>query len=133
MMKNKHYQKNYSLYVLILLALVITNFSSCKKSQDVRVVAVPAITEILPSSGAYSTIVTISGSGFSSNAAENLVKFNSTNAIVQTASATRLVVVVPKGAGSGAVTVQTAGKTATGPTFSYVYTVTVSTLAGSGI
>ncbi|MCP2802668.1 hypothetical protein NK936_23860, partial [Salmonella enterica subsp. enterica serovar Typhimurium] len=62
---------------------------------------------------------------------ENTVKFNGVVAAVQSATATQLTAKVPKGAGSGVVTVTKGSQTATGPTFTYILTGTVSTLAGS--
>ena len=57
--------------------------------------------------------VTVSGTAFATTAAGNTVRFNGTAATVTSASATRLVVTVPGGATSGAVTVTTSGGTAT--------------------
>jgi hypothetical protein len=51
-------------------------------------------------------------------------------ATVTSASATQLTVTVPQGAGTGAVKVTVTGNTVTGPVFTYLYTYTVSTLAG---
>jgi sugar lactone lactonase YvrE len=50
---------------------------------------------------------------------------------VQNAAATQLKVIVPKGAGTGVVTVQRSSQTATGPSFNYILSAQVSTLAGS--
>ncbi len=73
----------------------------------------------------------ISGSNFSATAADNDVKINGKPAKVTAAATGSLTVEVPKGAGSGAVTVTVKGKTATGPAFTYILTATVSTVAGS--
>ncbi len=73
----------------------------------------------------------ISGSNFSATAADNDVKFNGKTAKVTAATAASLTVEVPKSAGNGVVTVTVKGKTATGPAFTYIFTGTVSTLAGS--
>jgi len=114
---------------IIVMAGCLLYLYACKKNGQQTPVT---ITTVTPLTGPYSTIVTIDGSGFSPNATDNQVQFNKVDAVVQKASATELTVVVPKTAGIGAVTVRTGGQTATGPVFNYVYTVTVSTLAGSG-
>ncbi|MBZ5509015.1 MAG: IPT/TIG domain-containing protein [Acidobacteriia bacterium] len=51
-----------------------------------------------PKSGPVGTSVTISGSNFSSNTAQDAVAFNGTSATISSASATQLVVSVPSGA-----------------------------------
>src|SRR5579872_1943629 len=103
--------------------------NACKKNSQQPVTIITAT----PLTGPYSTIVTIDGSGFSPNTAGNQVRFNKVDAIVQKASATELTVVVPKAAGTGPMTVQVGGQIATGPKFNFMYTITVSTLAGSGV
>ena len=88
------------------------------------------ITKVAPDTGAFSTSVTITGTGFSAAVTGDSVYFNGVNASIQQASSTSLVVTVPKGAGTGPVKVVAGSKNGIGPTFNYVYTVTVSTLAG---
>jgi sugar lactone lactonase YvrE len=61
------------------------------------------------------------------------VKFNGVSASVTQASAIQLTVVVPVAAGTGPVTVAVGKQAFTGPVFTYIYTTTVSTLAGSGV
>ncbi|WP_329392110.1 RHS repeat-associated core domain-containing protein [Streptomyces sp. NBC_01716] len=55
--------------------------------------------------------VTLSGTGFSTTPASNAVKFGTTAATVDSATATRLVVTVPAAAASGKVSVTTGGTT----------------------
>src|SRR3954452_14069349 len=64
-----------------------------------------SITGLVPESGAVGDKVTISGTAFSSNAADNVVEFNGVRADVSSASVTELVVHVPDGAVDGAVSV----------------------------
>jgi len=92
------------------------------------------VTGINPATGAFNTSVTITGTGFGSTAANNIVKFNGVSAIVQSATSVSMVVTVPAKAGTGTVTVSQNGQAATamGPVFNYVYTATVSTFAGNG-
>jgi secreted PhoX family phosphatase len=85
---------------------------------------------VVPDTGAFNTTVVISGTNFSTTTAQDIVSFNGISATVNSATATQLSVSVPKGAGTGVVKVSVNGQNATGPTFNYVYTYTVSTLAG---
>ena len=110
-------------------------FYSCTKGNSSASTPPPApapvINSVSPDSGQLGTTVTISGSGFSANATDNVVKFNDSNAVVSSATATQLTVKVPVSAGTGPVSVTVGGKTATGPVFNYTYIVTVSTVAGT--
>jgi sugar lactone lactonase YvrE len=120
-----------------LLSMVIFSaliFMACSKNSDGNNNPNPSslsITSISPDNGPSGTTVTINGTGFNTVAAENAVKFNGTNAAVETATATKLIVKVPIGAGSGAVTVTTGSQTATGPNFTYMVSAVVSTVAGN--
>ena len=60
--------------------------------------AQPIITSVNPNSGPVGTIVTITGSNFNADPADNIVFFGATRASVQSATATSLSVVVPTGA-----------------------------------
>lgn len=78
----------------------------------------PSVTTISPASGPALTVVTITGNGFDTIAANNTVTFGSpTIAAVLSATSTTLVARVPATAATGAVTVRTANGTATGPVF----------------
>jgi len=84
--------------------------------------AAVSISEFTPNSGPAGTSVTIYGSGFSSTAANNAVSFNGTAAVVGAATTTSLVVTVPAGATSGAISVSNSNGSATS---SDAFTVTV--------
>lgn len=114
---------------IVLITLSAAIFCACKKNNDAKTNL--QVTGITPDSGRYSTIVTITGTGFSTNASENQVKFNGKDAVVQTATPSQLTVVVPKGAGTGPLSITVGNKSTTGLSFNYILTVTVSTLAGS--
>ncbi|MEJ3743823.1 RHS repeat-associated core domain-containing protein [Actinomycetes bacterium KLBMP 9797] len=75
--------------------------------------AVPAVTALSPTRAAVGGTVTITGTGFDTSAAGNIVSFGRTRARVTAATATSLTVTVPEAAGSGRVTVATAGGSAT--------------------
>jgi sugar lactone lactonase YvrE len=126
-----------SVIKLTLLGIcVLASIHACKK--DVQQSPPPppppppaiTISSISPTGGPFSTVVTITGSGFNPNAASDSVKFNGVGAAVQQASATQLKVLVPKMAGTGPIIVQAGGQTATGPIFTFSYTVMVSSFAG---
>ena len=72
---------------------------------------------INPSSGLTGIDVTLTGTGFSTTAALNIVKFNGATAAVKSATATQLVVTVPANATTGTVSVQVGDKSVTGLTF----------------
>ncbi len=63
------------------------------------------IFEFHPKSGPIGTSVTISGSNFSANAAQDAVNFNGTPAVINSASTTSLTVLVPSGATTGTITI----------------------------
>jgi YD repeat-containing protein len=64
-----------------------------------------AVIKFTPSSGPAGTSISISGSGFSSTASQDIVTFNGTTATVVAASATQLSVAVPAGATTGTISV----------------------------
>jgi len=72
----------------------------------------PVITSFSPASAAAGATVTITGTGFSSTAANDIVYFGSVRALVNTASTTSLTVSVPVGATYSPITVTTGALTA---------------------
>ena len=74
---------------------------------------------IMPTSGNAGTVVTISGSGFSTNATDNTVTFNGKPANVVNASANQLIVQAPEGGSTGTVQVSVSGKSATAGTYTF--------------
>ncbi len=70
----------------------------------------PSITSFSPTSGVVGTSVTITGTGFNTTAANNIVFFGATKAIVTgTPTATSMTVTVPSGATYSAITVLNTG------------------------
>jgi gliding motility-associated-like protein len=67
--------------------------------------AAPAITSFSPTSGQPGTTITITGSNFDPTPANNVVYFESVAATINSASATKLSVVVPIGANYGYLTI----------------------------
>lgn len=76
-----------------------------------------AIDSIDPEEGPPGTAVTITGDGFNPDPGENLVSIDGTEAEVDEASVTELVVIVSDDTESGAVEVEVEGETVTGPEF----------------
>jgi YD repeat-containing protein len=77
------------------------------------VAAAPKILSFSPGQGAVGALVTIFGTGFSATGSQDTVTFNGTVATVSFASATQLVVTVPSGATSGAISVTSPNGTVT--------------------
>jgi hypothetical protein len=70
-----------------------------------------SITSLSLYSGPVGAVVRVNGTNFDATPANNLVRFNGTSATVSAASTTSLLVTVPGGATSGAVTVQVGAPT----------------------
>ncbi len=73
----------------------------------------PGISGFAPSAGPPGTVVTILGANFRADASANSVGIGGASAVVVAATASRLDVIVSDGAASGAISVATAGGTAT--------------------
>lgn len=113
---------------LFTLLAIVAVMASCG---DDEVVIVHTVSSINPTSGPFSTIVTITGSSFSTVPSENTVTVNGVQAVVNSATENQLVIVIPELAGTGPVSVTINGGTVVGPTFNYEYLFNVSTLAGT--
>lgn len=123
--------------ILIMFMVVTVTFAGCKKDSKAPLdSSALKISSLWPDNGQAAIIVTINGKNFSSNPAENTVKFNGVNAVVIEASATQLQVVTPADAGNGKVTITVNGQSAEGPVFTYknapASEYIVSTFAGDG-
>ncbi len=92
-----------------------------------------SVTQISPLQGSYDTELTILGSGFSPVPANNTVWVNESIAQVREASHSRLLVIIPKGAGTGNIRVEVLEKSGVGGLFTYIPIYTVFTVAGNGI
>ncbi len=90
------------------------------------------VTQISPIQGPYDTELTIFGSGFSPVPANNTVWINESIAQVLEASHRRLLVIVPKGSGTGNIRVDVHDKSGVGELFTYIPIYTVFTVAGNG-
>lgn len=88
---------------------------SCSKQSDPTPTPTPtptalAITSVTPASGEVGAKVVITGTGFSSKLADNVVKFGNIAATLDSATTTRLVTKVPKDAVTGKIMVEVGGK-----------------------
>ena len=95
-------------FALIILAI------SCDSNNSIPD---PTISEIQPESGPPGTMVTIKGSGFSTDASAIRVTFDSLEAEVVNATETEIQVIVPEGAESGAITISIGETSTSGPNF----------------
>lgn len=110
----------FRILVEICLLAAIILLSSCKEDEP----ALPPTTleGFSPSNGIVGTLVTITGTNFSTATGNNVVKFNNATAIVLSATASSLTATVPSGAMTGKISVTVDGKTATSATdFTVVY------------
>jgi hypothetical protein len=72
----------------------------------------PTITSFSPLSGSVGTVVTISGSNFSTTQSNNTVKFNGVTASVTASTASSITTSVPSGGETGKITVEVGGQSA---------------------
>ncbi len=84
------------------------------------------ISEFTPQIGKSGTVVKITGSGFSTTLANNIVKFNGVTATVTAATATQLTVTAPATGTTGPISVTVGASTATARE-SFVYSSTIIT------
>ena len=126
--------KNLKNLFTLLILVVIT---SCSKDSDTPPTPVaPAINPVAissmgPTTGAKNTAVVLTGRGFSDNAANNVVTLNGKVCTVNQASATQLNITIPAKSSTGNIVVTVGSNNAQSTLFTYIDTVTVSTLAGS--
>lgn len=122
--------------IVILLVLLLAN-CSCSSDDNGNTTPPPTLpiatlSNISPTSGPKTTIVTINGNNFGEDISKVQVFFNDKGGTVQSVSNTQIKAIVPARAFTGLVTLSVNGTTLTGPEFSYIITeVHVSTIAGS--
>lgn len=92
----------------------------------------PTISSLSSNTGSYGDYLSIDGTNFSTITTENIVKINNKEVYVYQSTANKIVFAVPKGVGSGQLTVTVKGKTATYPNFTYVKGLLVSRFIGDG-
>lgn len=115
----------------IAMLLFVGMMASCSK-EDSSTTPVLAVSSISPTSGPKNTTVILTGTSFSPNAADNKVMLNDNPCAINIASSTSLSITIPRGAGSGTISVTVAGVTVQSPPFEYIITPSeASTFAGS--
>jgi RHS repeat-associated protein len=99
-------------------SVVVTVSGLASTGVNFTVLAPPSISSISPTSGVVGAIVTITGANFGAAQGTSTVSFNGTPAIPTSWNDTNIVVPVPIGASTGAISVVVAGQTVTSATFS---------------
>jgi len=121
---------------LFIAAFLLAMIAGCKKDEGFKHNDSSPITidKILPEKGSGGTEILINGSNFTTDTSKIKVSLNGKPLKVVGVNGQQLMVVVPKKAGSGAITITIGDKSATSTgTFTYEYTRTVTTLAGAGV
>lgn len=133
-MKNLISLKTFKAFAILFAIAGI--FLACSKGKTEPTPPTPeptlAITSINVTEGPYNTVVEITGTAFSNTISENKVTFNGKEATISMATASKLTVKVPLGAGTGTIKIVVNGKTVTGPLFTYQLSIVTSIFAGSG-
>ncbi len=124
--------KNLKNLCAILILVLIT---SCSKDSDAPTLTAAdiSITNITPTTGSKNTIVTISGTGFSATAIDNMVTLNSTGCQIINSTPTQLTVKILPSSGSGKIKVTVGTAVAESSNFDFIVSATVSTIAGSSV
>lgn len=91
------------------------------------------VISLSPDNGLAGTAVTVTGIGFSTNAAENIVTFNGVAATVTNATATTLEVMAPANVSTGTLNVKVNSLDATGPVFKRAGVMTLAGGPGTGM
>jgi len=119
------------IYACIWITLLPVLIFSCKKNDSSPASSIH-ISSLSPISGKYGITDTITGNGFGNNAGDIQVSFSGVAGVVTQVNENTILVIVPKNAESGYITVVKGNEKISGPVFQYINTVTVSTLAGNG-
>lgn len=93
--------------------VVTTPLAVTTSSTDFVVFQTPTIASFSPASGVVGSIITITGTNFSTNATNNVVKVNGVTATIASATATSIIIPIPANATTGKITVTVDGQTAT--------------------
>ncbi|MBC9931562.1 IPT/TIG domain-containing protein [Chitinophaga qingshengii] len=119
----------------MLLLLTVLAFGSCKKDKTFQhdAAAPIVIDKFTPATGSAGTEVLIYGSNFSLDTSRVSVTVNGVKAYVEGVVEDRILIVVPRKAGSGKIKVTIDGKeSASKDDFDYKTSYVVTTLAGNG-
>ncbi|WP_083801772.1 IPT/TIG domain-containing protein [Pedobacter sp. BAL39] len=102
---NFFYKRFFCLMSLLLLLL-----SACKKEEQEEVERLPlAVTDYYPNSGQQGTLITVEGTGFSTDISEVSASFSGTEAEIVSATATAVVLRAPAAGSTGQVVLKIGG------------------------
>jgi len=127
--------RSLNLYILSGCFLMSAIFTGCKKDNDLQHAAGSpmSISDFIPAQGGATTEILISGDNFSSDTSQLSVTINGNKCAIVGANPKQIMVVVPKKCGSGEVVVKVGNDTVKSASlFKYIFTNTVTTLAGNG-
>lgn len=128
--------KKYINACLFIVAVLMVTLTGCKKDEVLKHNASSPITidQLLPEKGSGGTEILINGSNFTTDTSQVQVTLNGKRLKVIGVNTKQMMVVVPKKVGSGTITITIDGKSVTSEReFTYEFTRTVTTLAGSGV
>ena len=120
---------SFSLFVVI--SCTKSNFNETTTSPPPPIIINHTITSINPVRAQYGNTVTIKGTNFGTIASILQVTINGTVVPISTVIDTDITVTIPVGLGSGVVAVKKNTTNVNGPSFEYLYTGNVTTIAGS--
>ncbi|HKO82449.1 MAG TPA: IPT/TIG domain-containing protein, partial [Chitinophagaceae bacterium] len=126
---------NKKIVYLLCCLITIASMVSCKKDKDFKHSpgAAMTISDFTAKQGGGGTEILITGSNFSMDTSEIDVTINGKQLVVIGANGNQIMAVVPKKCGSGNVVVKIGSdSTVSTDIFNYVFTRTVTTLAGNG-
>ncbi len=121
-------------HIIAVTAFILLAFTSCKKEKSPAHNANSpiSINSFTPEVGGGGTEILITGDNFSTDTSQIAVTLNGRKLKIIGANTTQMMVVVPKKVGTGPIVVTIGKGTATSTNnFTYQYTRTVTTLAGS--
>lgn len=119
--------------ILLILIGSLSLLSSCTKTEEFVLPAPPEIEGISPASGGAGISLYIYGKNFYPSINGNSVSIGDTPVSIFKADTNRLVVIIPAGLESGPVKVNVKNQVVTGPVFTYLPAIVVSTFTGSGL
>jgi hypothetical protein len=126
--------KNRRFKQIALLFIAIFSFVSCKKdlteTSPTLIASLSNVNTILSAKGGQT--ITIMGKNLLSSGQSPTIMLNAKHLNIAYSSNDSIKVVIPKLIGSGKITITEGDKTYQGPSFTYQYVATVTTLAGTG-
>ncbi|MFP5503562.1 MAG: IPT/TIG domain-containing protein, partial [Candidatus Sericytochromatia bacterium] len=102
---------------ILALQTMIGDYLAAGRDAVAEAGVAPTVSSLSAGSGAPGDVIVVEGAGFSSLPGGNTVRIGAVEAMILAASATRLVVAVPPGAGAEGLVVQTAGGTSEAAAF----------------